>query len=134
MSTNDMANVTPAPRRETDIRVLIWFFSWLFGFFVCSGGFVLLVFSVPSVSQFFENYPWIIVVCVALGFLCIGIAIAPFYFGIRCRRCRSRLRPMAGGCDLQTGNAPLRFFCEACNVIWDTKLVSGPGDPNSSLH
>jgi hypothetical protein len=34
--------------------------------------------------------------------------------------------------NLATGNAPLRFHCAACNVIWETHLVSGPGRPDAS--
>jgi len=127
-----MTDKPPAPKTESDSRVTLWFFSWLAGMFLCSGGFVLTAFASPEVMRFVEQSPWVIVACVAAGFACVGFAIAPWHFGIRCRRCRRRLRRMDASCDLVTGNTPLRFHCETCGVIWDTHLVSGPGNPDSS--
>jgi hypothetical protein len=81
--------------------------------------------------QLVEQMPWLIPACVAAGFACVALAAAPWYVGIRCRRCRRKLRRMAGGCDPATGNAPLRFHCETCNVVWETHLIAGPGDHRS---
>src|SRR5262245_14556608 len=115
------------PRIETDWRIPLRFFSWLFAMFLCSGGFVLVVYASPAAQQYIGDRPWLIPVFVAVAFLCVAAASAPFFIGIRCRRCGRRLRRMAGGTDLRTGNAPLQFHCKACNVIWKTGLVSGPG-------
>jgi hypothetical protein len=115
------------PRIETDYRVPLRFFLWLAVFFVFSGGFVLLAYGSPRVQHLVGEHPWIILVTVAAAFVCMAAAVYPFFFGIRCRRCRRKLRRMAAGTDLNTGNSPLRFHCEACHVIWETHLVSGPG-------
>ncbi|HVK09416.1 MAG TPA: hypothetical protein VM597_11630 [Gemmataceae bacterium] len=125
-----MGDQPTPPKVETDWRVPVRFFAWLFAMFLCSGGFVLVTVASPEARRFVGDRPWLIPVFVAAGFLCVAAAVFPFFFGIRCRRCGRRLRRMAGGTDLRTGNARLRFHCEACNVIWETGLVSGPGSPD----
>jgi len=120
----------PAPPRiETDWSVPLRFFGWLFVMFLFSGGLVLFTLASPKGEQFIGDHPWLIPVFVGMAFLSVAAAAAPFFFGIRCKRCGRRLRRMAGGTDLNTGNAPLKFHCVACNVIWNTGLVSGPGNP-----
>jgi hypothetical protein len=123
-----MSNPPPAPKVQTDGRIPLRFFSCLAGMFVCSGGLVLVVVTSPKAQGYMEQHPWLILVAVAGGFLCVAAAAFPWLFGIRCRQCRRWLRRMAVTTDLTTGNAPLRFYCKACNVIWETHLVSGPGN------
>ena len=106
------------------------FFAWLFAMFVCSGGFVLVVHASPAAQQYIGERPWLIPVFAGVAFLCVAAAVAPFFFGVRCRGCGRRVRRMASGTDLKTGNAPLQFHCAACNVIWETGLASGPGSPD----
>lgn len=120
------------PEMKTDGRVALWFFSWLVGMFLFSGGFVLLIFGNPSVMRFVEKNGWVILVSVAAALVCLIVAAAPWYVGICCRRCRSRLWRMPVESDKATGNAPLRFHCKVCDVVWETHLVSGPGDPRST--
>jgi hypothetical protein len=127
-----MAGKPPVPKTESDLRVMLWFFSWLAGMSLCSAGFVLMVFASPGVARFVEQSPWVIPACAAAGLSCFGLALAPWYFGIRCRRCRRKLRRLAAGCDLATGYTPLRFHCETCDVVWETHLVSGPGNDHST--
>lgn len=119
------------PRAEHDGRVMIWFFSWLGGFFLCSGGFVLLIFASPRVMKLIEEQPAVFFTCIILGLACLAMALAPWYRGIRCRNCRRRLYRMAVECDRTTGNTPLWFYCETCHMIWKTGLISGPGSPNN---
>src|SRR5262245_9851211 len=106
------------PKTKTDWRVAFWFFSWLGGLFLCSTGFVLSVWAIPAVSELVEAHVWLIVVAGAGGFLCVAVATTPWYLGIRCPCCRRKLRPMAADCDLKTGNKPIRFHCENCQIIW----------------
>lgn len=117
-----------------DGRVLLWFFSWLGGFFLCSGGFVILVFLSPSARKFWDDNPLIFPVVCTVGVICFAFALVPWYFGIRCRQCRRKLFRMKTNCDIATGNTPLRFHCETCDIIWETKLISGPGDSRSTSH
>lgn len=130
--------MTSAVRREPktalNYRVIVWFFSWLGGLWLCSGGFVLVVFASPSVMKYVDSHPLIIPAFVLAGAICVAFAVAPWYFGIRCRQCRRKLHRMKTECALDTGNTPLRFHCETCSVIWETKLISGPGDPSNTLH
>jgi hypothetical protein len=100
--------------------------------FLFSGGFVLLIFVNPSAMRLVEQHGWVILVSVAAALVCIVSALSPWYAGIRGRRCRRRLRRMASECDPATGNTPLRFHCTSCDVVWNTHLVSGPGDPRST--
>lgn len=118
------------PKSETDWRVPLKFFAWLFAMFIFSGLFVLVVYASPRAMAYVGDHPWLIPVFVGAAFFCVAMAVHPFFFGIRCRRCSRKLRRMAAGTDLATGNSPLRFHCTTCNVIWDTKLVSGPGSPD----
>ena len=122
------------PKTVMDYGVMVWFFSWLGLFWLCSGGFVLVVFASPTVMKHLDHYPLIIPIMVLAGAICFALALAPWYFGIRCRHCRTRLHRMKTECARDTGNVPLRFHCEICNVIWETKLISGPGDPSSTWH
>jgi hypothetical protein len=121
------------PKSESDYRVMLWFFSWLFAMFLCSGMFVLVVIASPRAQAYVGDHPWLIPVLVVAAFVCVSIAAFPFFFGIRCRRCKRKLRRMKAGTDLATGNSPLRFHCTTCNVIWETHLVSGPGSSDANL-
>lgn len=129
-----MSSVCCEPKTVTDYRVMLWFFSWLGGFWLCSGGFVLVVFASPVVMKYLDHHPLIFPAVVLAGVICFAFALAPWYLGIRCRKCRRKLRRMKTECVLGTGNTPLRFHCESCHVIWETKLISGPGDPSSTWH
>src|SRR5262245_18603334 len=95
------------PRTETDWRVPLWFFSWLTAMFMCSAGLVLVLYGSPAPQRYVGEKPWVILVGVGAAALCVAAAASPWLFGIRCRRCRRRLRRMAGGTDLRTSNAPL---------------------------
>src|ERR1051325_10737437 len=121
------------PRIETDWRVPLRFFAWLFAMFLFSGGFVLVTLGSPKAEKYVGDRPWLIPVFAGVAFLCVAAAVAPFFFGIRCRGCGRWLRRMAGGTDLNTGTAPRRFHCVACNVIGHTGLVSGPGSSDSRV-
>lgn len=120
------------PRTEHDGRVVIWFFSWLGGFALCTAGLVIVVFTDQWAMQFIEAHPVAFLACFLLGLACMAAALSPWYRGIRCRNCRRRLYRMKVESDLKTGNTPLAFHCEPCQVIWETGLVSGPGNPHGS--
>lgn len=128
-----MTGESPEPRLDFDGRVMLWFFSWLGGLFLCSGGFVIAVFLSPTIMKFVGDSPLIIPLMVLLGAICVVCALTPWYLGIRCRQCQTRLHRIRSECDINTGNTPLRFHCKTCEVIWDTKLVSGPGEPRTSI-
>lgn len=117
-----------------DPRVMIWFFSWLFGLFSCTAIPVLVLSFSTQAMTYVGDYPIIIVGLVVAGFLFVCFAVAPWYFGIWCRNCGKKLSPMKTECDPTNGNLPLRFDCEDCGIIWETKLISGPGDSSSISH
>src|SRR5262245_17727085 len=119
-------------QKLTDTRVAVWFFSWLAGMFVFSGGFVLQIVLSPRFMRLFENNVWILVGSMAVALVCFVVALAPWYRGIHCRQCRRKLRRMRTDVEIATGNRPLRFYCETCNVVWETHLISGPGAPDSA--
>lgn len=111
----------------SDKRVAIWFFAWLAGFAIMVWSLIIVFTCVPQADQM---PPWFFLGWCALALVPFSIALSPWYAGIRCRNCRRRLSKRAETCDMKTGNTPLRFFCEDCDIIWESHLVSGPGDPN----
>ena len=129
-----MADNLPRTRMQADRRITVWFFGWCAVMFLLVNGFLFIVLGTLRGYKLLEVHPWIILVVVGGGFICIALASMPFWRGIRCRQCRRRLKRMKVDCDVRTGNAPLRFHCVVCNVIWNTPLVSGPAQINQTSY
>ena len=65
------------PKTVFDFRVMLWFFSWLGGLWLCSGGFVLVVFASPFVMKYVDRHPLIIPAIVLTGAICVVFALHP---------------------------------------------------------
>jgi hypothetical protein len=117
---------------KTDLRVLVWFFSWLLAAGCLIGSVLILAFS--SKEDWIGKNPLPFLSILALAAVCFAVALAPWYWGIRCRECRRRLRKADTPRDCSTGMHPLEFYCADCRITWKTYLVSGPGDPHRTSH
>ena len=104
-----------------DDRVRVWFTACvLFTMAVLSGGCLALIAGfVPGPLQ----EPTLFA-CIFAGIVGVAGAFAPIVLGIRCRNCARRIfsAPARHSC---TRRPPIRFYCPACDVEWDTGLWWG---------
>src|SRR5437870_2135034 len=77
------------PQALFDYRIPVWFFAWLVAFVVVVGTGLWKV--LPLLGEGSRGAKELAVV-VLTGFACLGFALAPWWLGIRCKRCRRRLR------------------------------------------
>jgi hypothetical protein len=57
--------------------------------------------------------------CIGAGLLGVAAALSPLLFGIRCRACTRRIFS-AKSRPPYNRRSPIRFYCPACKVEWDT--------------
>ncbi len=57
--------------------------------------------------------------CLLAGLIGISLALAPLLLGIRCKSCARRIF-LAPARPPNRPRPPIRFYCPACNVEWDT--------------
>jgi hypothetical protein len=112
------------PRRLRDNRLVARLAACMIAFVAITAGGVLALFSgwVPQQRE------WqVLLACVLGGFACLGFLFAPLLLGMRCKRCGRRIFRAAAQ-PRGDGATPVRFYCPACHVEWESGLVTAPGE------
>jgi hypothetical protein len=111
-----MAHRTPAPTVLRGRRFMTWFATCgLVTLAVGSvGGFAIAADWVPGQLQWPAFWA-----CILVGLAGVTCAFAPLLLGMPCERCDRRIfvRPEQPRCG---GRSPIRFYCPACDIEWDT--------------
>jgi hypothetical protein len=103
-----------------DDRFAVRFAAWgIITLVVVSGGcFAIALGWVPGPLQTAAFWA-----CILAGFIGVGAALAPLFFGIHCRGCARRIFPAK---TRPHGRRPaIRFYCPACKIEWDTGVWWG---------
>lgn len=124
MAENRISTGEPAapPRRLRDYRLAIRLAVCVAVLAVCAIGGVLAVVWLPWPRQWQG-----LAACVVTGFAALAFLFAPLLLGIRCRDCGRRIFRAAAR-PRSDGATPVRYYCPACNVEWETGLVTEPGE------